>query len=217
MKTKNLTLLLAISLFCKVFSGPIENLRPGEWYEVPNSHLSDHKVNLPAMTNVLQLPTGANKFSAIMANWCGGAMDTKRSRLLIWGGGHGSYAGNEVYGFDIPTLTWVSLTDPSPVLNWCNGQVNPDGQPTARHSYGSMTYVEHMDHMYGSGASVSCSRGGRRRASQFHPRFNHEKVDRSRKHALRDPSQRWRRTEFSLQPGGQFCVFPYECGRVVRH
>jgi hypothetical protein len=38
-----------------------------------------------------------------MAAWGGGAHDTKRDRLIVWGGGHGDYGGNELYAFDVNT------------------------------------------------------------------------------------------------------------------
>src|SRR5213593_285726 len=49
---------------------------------------------------------------AVIAAWGGGALDTQRSRLVLWGGGHADYYGNELYAFDIPTLTWSRVTDP---------------------------------------------------------------------------------------------------------
>src|SRR3989338_2877962 len=33
----------------------------------------------------------------IMADYSGGTLDTKRNRLIIWGGGHAGYPGNEIY------------------------------------------------------------------------------------------------------------------------
>jgi len=41
--------------------------------------------------------------------------DTKSNRLIIWGGGHGDYFGNEVYGLDLNNMTMSRLTEPSPV------------------------------------------------------------------------------------------------------
>jgi len=49
-----------------------------------------------------------------MTAWSGGAFDTTRDRLVVWGGGHADYPGNELYVFDLGTLRWQRLTDPSP-------------------------------------------------------------------------------------------------------
>lgn len=62
--------------------------------------------------------------------------------ILHWGGGHNDYYGNEVYAFDLDTLTWTRLTDPSTVEDWSavhsNG-VLPDGNPRVPHTYYYLT------------------------------------------------------------------------------
>src|SRR5438876_2240675 len=83
-------------------AGPLEELPPGHWYEVPSSHLRDvapEEGQFPGTWGVEGPP-------ATMNDWSGGAYDSKRDRLIIWGGGHGGYAGNEIYVFDIGTLAW---------------------------------------------------------------------------------------------------------------
>ena len=54
----------------------------------------------------------------VMEAWAGGAYDTLRNRLYVTGGGHLSYYGNEIYAFDIPTLKWLRITDPQPLLTY---------------------------------------------------------------------------------------------------
>ena len=57
----------------------------------------------------------ADYCGAVITAWSGAAADTKRNRLIIWGGGHVDYSGNEVYSLNLgsapPTMT--RLTDPS--------------------------------------------------------------------------------------------------------
>src|SRR5215470_3874736 len=77
-------------------AGSIEDLQPGHWYEVPNSRVRQ----------ILPNPFLPGNPSYIMRAWSGGAYDTKRDRFIIWGGGHGDYGGNEVYAFDVNTLSW---------------------------------------------------------------------------------------------------------------
>ena len=124
------------------FGGPIDDLNPGEWYEVPNSHM---RAVLP-----INLPAGNPK--NIMAAWSGGAYDTKRDRLIIWGGGHADYAGNELYAFDINTSAWTRLTDPSPYTapGAPSVGVNSDGRPVSRHTYDGLVYLPNVDKFWGN-------------------------------------------------------------------
>src|SRR5262249_3302424 len=66
--------------------------------------------------------------------WNSGVFDTKRNRLIVWGGGHGDYAGNEVYSVDLNRLTVQRLTDPGlPIdLSACSETV-AGNQPCSRH------------------------------------------------------------------------------------
>lgn len=48
---------------------------------------------------------GWGNAGAIMNQWGGAAFDSKRNRLYFQGGGHNSYCGDEVYAFDLETLT----------------------------------------------------------------------------------------------------------------
>jgi hypothetical protein len=89
---------------------------------------------------------------AVINSWCGGAFDTKRDRLYVWGGGHGNYAGNEVYGFDMNELRWYRLTDPSPVPS--SGVLNADGTPMTRHTYDYLAYLPSEDVMVVSGGAA---------------------------------------------------------------
>src|SRR6185436_13027501 len=85
---------LSLSTVGSSSAGPIENLQPGEWYRVPNS----------ALRTVVPIPTPAGDPANVIAAWSGGTFDTRRDRLLVWGGGHADYGGNEIYAFEIATL-----------------------------------------------------------------------------------------------------------------
>lgn len=113
----------------------VANLAPGTWYEIPNTHLAA----------VAPDPVPAGSVDAVIGSWCGGAYDTKRDRLYAWGGGHGNYAGNEVYGFDLIDLRWLRLTDPSPIP--ASGVLNDDGTPMTRHTYDYLAYLPTVDAM----------------------------------------------------------------------
>lgn len=139
----------------KGVSSPLDAIKPGEWHEVPNSNLSA----------VAAKPgQDLGEFRDIMRAWNGAAYDTKRDRLIIWGGGHVNYGGNEAYAFDISTLKWERLTEPSPTtikggkLNVASGQtdrrLNADGTPISKHSYDGLEYLpEPVDRLIQYGGS----------------------------------------------------------------
>lgn len=148
----------ATGISASVLAAPIDNvlasMNPGEWYEVPNSRMDAFK---PAIT-----PRGTETVAAVMDSWSGGAYDSKRDRLVVWGGGHNAYAGNELYAFDVNTLQWSRLTDPTP-----NGQIVEnavyylDNNPSARHTYNSLEYAPNVDRYMSLGAgSTYGERGG---------------------------------------------------------
>ena len=112
-------------------AGPVEDLRPGEWYRVPNSKLD---AVLPS-----PVPVGDNRPGtpeSVIYEWSGGAYDTTRDRLIVWGGGHNNYSGNEIYAFDLATLRWQRLTDPSANVGGTESSgYYPDGRPRSRHTF----------------------------------------------------------------------------------
>jgi hypothetical protein len=104
--------------------------------------------------------------SGVINDWNGGLGDQTRNRLIVWGGGHGGYFGNEVYGLDLNTLRMVRLNDPSDVTGYnfsdCYApDAYPDGRPVSRHTYDALSYVAHAEKMYAfSGAKAPCGYSG---------------------------------------------------------
>jgi hypothetical protein len=116
----------------------IDDLPPGSWYEIPNSHMRD----------VCPPDAPGYEYSFYCANvigaWGGAALDTTRGRLLVWGGGHGDYKGNELYAFDFHALTWTRIWGPTPDAQIPSGgthEVYDDGNPGSRHTYSGLSYV----------------------------------------------------------------------------
>lgn len=114
-------------------------LNPGEWFEAPNSHL---RVLDP---NILGLSGYDRDFENIITAWNGGAYDSKRDRLVIWGGGHNDYPGNGIYTFDSNSLDWVQEKAPSSFEGWNSEskfRIFPsDGNPVSRHTYDYLQYI----------------------------------------------------------------------------
>jgi hypothetical protein len=109
--------------------------------------------------------------------WSSGAIDTSRHRLIIKGGGHSDYHGNEVYALNYtgtPTLTRITNPDP-----WCNAGMpgntdnsycggtagignsscgsgaaakdcweNENNSPVARHTFGCLVYLPTQDAIF---------------------------------------------------------------------
>jgi len=126
----------ALAFSATALAGPIEDLSAGQWLEIPNSKIR----------SVLPSPLPSGDPANIINAWSGGAFDTQRNRLLVWGGGHNDYCGNEVYAFEVATLKWTRLTDPG-------------GEPVAVHSYDGLEYLPVQDQFFAAGGST-CSPGG---------------------------------------------------------
>ncbi len=143
-----LGLLSAASTACAAASPA--DMQANTWLEVPHSLLKSVTPDLAVYAKI----RGNTGPAAVVAAWSGGALDAKRSRLILWGGGHGDYHGNELYAFDVPTLAWLRLTDPfpDPVRDQ---QVNADGTPNARHTYNGLDCIAHADRLFACGGALS--------------------------------------------------------------
>ena len=90
----------------------------------------------------------------MIADWNGGIADTKRNRLVFWGGGHAGYAGNEVYALDLNELGILRLTQPSrPAVPCVAALANPAG-PNSRHTYNGLAYLADADEMFVFGGAA---------------------------------------------------------------
>ena len=77
----------------------------------------------------------------------------------MFGGGHNGYGGNELYAFSLETLEWERLTDPTVDPDRCV-DMNYDGTPTSRHTYGGLEYIESAGRLFQSGGAPDCASGG---------------------------------------------------------
>jgi hypothetical protein len=119
------------------------------WHEIPDTKLASRCANDPAVE-------GNSGCRAVINAWNGGVADEKRDRLILWGGGHSDYYGNEVYALDMSKSTLSRLTEPSPVTNVMScPEAYTDGRPSARHTYGGLAYLAEQDSMFIYGGSKS--------------------------------------------------------------
>lgn len=142
-------------LLSSASAGPIDTLLPGEWYMFPGSNMSAVDPCPARNCNY----TGAEGQAAVMNDWAGGAYDTTRDRLMVWGGGHGGYGGNEAYAFSLATGTWTRLTEPSSPVTTCT-DFYPDGRPASTHSYNFLQYLPSLDAFVTFSAGQFCPAGG---------------------------------------------------------
>jgi len=124
------------------------------WYSVPNTHLR----SVCAAEHGFPEVEGNTGCAAITGAWNSAVMDTKRNRLIIWGGGHSDYLGNEIYAFNLGSLTIERLTDPGlPPSTDCGEAIAGGTQPNSRHTYDGIEYVESVDKMFVfSGSKSPC-------------------------------------------------------------
>lgn len=130
----------------------VDDLVPGTWYEVPDSN----------MRQVCPPDTAEYDWSFFCSSaigaWSGGVMDTARGRLIVWGGGHADYKGNDVYAFDMASLAWERIWGPTPdaqIPNRGANEVYDDGNPGSRHTYSGLVYMPPpQDRMISSGGSL---------------------------------------------------------------
>jgi MYXO-CTERM domain-containing protein len=134
---------------------PLDTLGPGQWYEVPGSHVEEQ---FPTPR-----PAGNTGPSAVIDAWGGGAFDSVHGRLLLWGGGHNDYGGNEVYAFDVASLKWSRAWGPEPVVTDIPGTCSSTytgGTPSARHTYGGLVFIPTTGRLWASGGFRFCGNTG---------------------------------------------------------
>jgi len=127
-----------------------DTMPANSWLEVPNTKM---RALDPCPARNCSY-SGVEGQSAVIDDWCGAALDTKRSRLICWGGGHAGYFGNELYAFDVPTLKWLRLTNPTDPPT-AGSDTNWDGTPQSRHTYGGIAYIAHADRYFAFGGAGS--------------------------------------------------------------
>jgi hypothetical protein len=130
-------------------------LTPG-WYEIPNTKIRPVCATTPGIS-------GVEGCSAVIDDWCGATFDTKRNRLILWGGGHNGYYGNELYAINMTDLTATRITEPGlPAASYsdCSEAIANGTQPNSRHTYDNMAYMPNLDKMFTYGGSLACGPSG---------------------------------------------------------
>ncbi|MGE3387975.1 MAG: hypothetical protein AB7K41_14690, partial [Bdellovibrionales bacterium] len=133
------------------------------WTEIPNTKL------LTLCPDDAQYPgiTGVEGCRAVVDDWNSAAFDSNLNRLLLFGGGHDGYYGNEIYAFNLDTLSISRLTDPGfPIApktpGNCVDAIAGGTQPNSRHTYDGLVFVRDANVMLSISGAVahptSCAR-----------------------------------------------------------
>jgi len=152
-----LILCLPAIIAAQVTLDDIRNMPVNSWLSVPGTTLNSVD---PCPTHDCSY-TGVEGVMGIHS-YSGATLDTKRNRLVCWGGGHNAYYGNEVYAFDIDEVKWYRLTNPSTNINISGAGTDPypDGQPSSRHMYNGQAYIAHADHLFSMSGVLAAEDGG---------------------------------------------------------
>jgi hypothetical protein len=124
------------------------------WTELPGTKLN---AVCPPDTPDYQFSRNCN---LVIRAWSGGIADLARNRLIIWGGGHNDYFGNELYALDLTDQRLKRLNDPSPIAGGPGLVELSDHTPNSRHTYGGLAYIAHADRMFVYGGSPATSGAG---------------------------------------------------------
>lgn len=151
-------LCMILLAFCPMAEGQIPDT-PG-WYEIPNTKL--RSVAPPPLNT-----TTGGQFPNLVSAWSGAAFDTTRNRLIIWGGGHNDYYGNEVYALNLNGVPSVERIKDGVVSSFafdekaggCTAPISPL-QPQARHTYGFIQYMANVDKMWTFSRAQNCNSKG---------------------------------------------------------
>ncbi|MBL8362821.1 MAG: PEP-CTERM sorting domain-containing protein [Rubrivivax sp.] len=102
------------------------------------------KASLGTWSDVWPSPRYDGDVGSIVYAWGSMAWDSQRAQLILWGGGHANYAGNEVYTWSGQTGFWARGSLPStyqPGTSWIVG----NGAPQSSHTYDNSLYLPLSD------------------------------------------------------------------------
>ena len=123
----------------------VATMQPGSWA----------KVNLNTFESVWtpQADRVGDNISGIIRAWSGAAWDSNRGDLIVYGGGHANYAGNDVYVWHGSNLQWqraslpTKLMPPETVTNYGTVWYTLDNgiTPQAAHTYDNNIFLPKLD------------------------------------------------------------------------
>ena len=133
----------------------------GSWSKVNLNNFSD--VWTPAALRPLYGTNSNPTPSKIILAWSSFAWDPNRATLLLYGGGHANYSGNDVYLWRASTLRWERASLPSQVVQDSLGIRNAidgaDKAPASAHTYDNNLFFPRIDRMLVLGGAADRNGG----------------------------------------------------------
>lgn len=85
--------------------GPVDELiaamPPGSWRALPST----------AMRDACPPPYNEHRCKPVQSAWSGAAWDPRSDRMIVYGGGHGDSFYNNIFVFDLRTMSWKRQTE----------------------------------------------------------------------------------------------------------
>jgi len=137
--------------------GLIRNAPENSWILMNANKFSDAWVDTDFRN--MQYPSHSNPASIIGA-WSSFAWDSNRGDLLLFGGGHANYAGNEVYRWRASTQRWELASLPSKIVQTANGYFPVGGAeyaPQSAHTYDNSVFLPGADRFVTFGGAAFTS------------------------------------------------------------
>lgn len=107
--------------------------------------------------------------SKIIGAWSGFAWDSNRGDLVIYGGGHANYPGNDIYRWRGSTRMWERASLPSDITKDASGNYiaidGPDAAPAAAHTYDNNIFLPTIDRFLTFGGAAYNNGAEYRRAT----------------------------------------------------
>ena len=144
--------------------GLLESLPEGNWLKANTNLFSD--VWTPPHLRSLNLQSNETPAKIIEA-WSSFAWDSNRADLIIYGGGHANYSGNDVYRWRTSTRRWERASLPSEIMQDDGGTWmaidGPDNAPASAHTYDNTVFLKNLDKYLTFGGAAYNHGGGYRR------------------------------------------------------
>jgi hypothetical protein len=138
----------------------VAGMTEGEWRRVNLNAFSS--VWTPADLRPLLSKSNPDPSRLILA-WSSFAWDSNRAALLLYGGGHANYRGNDVYLWRASTQMWERASLPSEMvqtpLGYWNAIDGVDKAPASAHTYDNTIFLPILDRMLVLGGAADPNGG----------------------------------------------------------
>ncbi|RLA50961.1 MAG: hypothetical protein DRR42_11685, partial [Gammaproteobacteria bacterium] len=128
----------------------LSNLPENSWVRLNLNEYRDAWIPLDQRPAPPEAPSVGSPASIIRA-WSSMAWDSNRGNLILWGGGHANYPGNEVYIWRASTLQWERASVPSevtlarPDIDLFEAIDGPFNAPISAHTYDNSEFLPIVD------------------------------------------------------------------------